>query len=358
MGADNSIFSSRVGDSELPAHGQGSSGRASADVEAYTNLEAQVRDESGELVAVGLDDVTVKVEIVADEEGLAQLHSFETSEDLRTPSTAASASTQSEVLGDDENGEAHNNPLAHETASQPCTSYYCHICMETKEYARDGFTLSCQHEFCRPCLESYFNSKIQEASIPIRCFHPVHLLVTDVEATASIPHNEDKVPICNREISHETILDVIQEDKSLLHKYIRFRYMKDNANARECPRCGTFTSTGSDTARTLQCENRACRLVYCFAHADAHPGETCEQYESQNLEVNRPSMELIATSTKACPGCGMAIWKNGGCNHIKCSQCQQAFCWLCLTKIDDDIFPAHFQWWNLAGTCSNLQVRL
>ena len=44
----------------------------------------------------------------------------------------------------------------------------------------------------------------------------------------------------------------------------------------------------------------------------------------------------------------------GGCNHMKC-QCGSAFCWLCGRQIDDQTFPAHFQWWNPTG-CSNLQV--
>jgi len=40
---------------------------------------------------------------------------------------------------------------------------------------------------------------------------------------------------------------------------------------------------------------------------------------------------------------------------MKCTQCGQAFCWLCGKGIDDDVFPAHFQWWNPSG-CSNLQM--
>eukprot|EP01035_Chromulina_nebulosa_P019890 gene19890-25845_t len=51
----------------------------------------------------------------------------------------------------------------------------------------------------------------------------------------------------------------------------------------------------------------------------------------------------------------MAIGKTEGCNHMKCSCCGQAFCWLCGKAIDDTVFPAHFQWWNPYG-CSNLQM--
>ncbi len=35
--------------------------------------------------------------------------------------------------------------------------------------------------------------------------------------------------------------------------------------------------------------------------------------------------------SKSCPGCGIAIVKNGGCNHIECVSCHKHFCWLCPT---------------------------
>ena len=40
---------------------------------------------------------------------------------------------------------------------------------------------------------------------------------------------------------------------------------------------------------------------------------------------------------------------------MQCPKCQTYFCWLCLKVVDDDMFPAHFQWWNLGG-CPNLQM--
>lgn len=36
-------------------------------------------------------------------------------------------------------------------------------------------------------------------------------------------------------------------------------------------------------------------------------------------------------------------------------QCGASFCWICGQEIDDDLFPAHFQWWNPTG-CANMQM--
>ena len=43
-----------------------------------------------------------------------------------------------------------------------------------------------------------------------------------------------------------------------------------------------------------------------------------------------------AKNTKRCPNCGVAVSKNGGCNHMTCAAsaggCGYEFCWLCLGK--------------------------
>ncbi|CAM9785538.1 unnamed protein product [Ectocarpus sp. 12 AP-2014] len=42
--------------------------------------------------------------------------------------------------------------------------------------------------------------------------------------------------------------------------------------------------------------------------------------------------ELDDSPTKRCPGCHVPIFKDGGCNHMKCSRCHFEFCWLHLTE--------------------------
>ena len=261
-------------------------------------------------------------------------------------------------------------------ANAMAESYYCFICMNNERAAK-GFTLRCGHIFCRRCLESFLIAKISEADVNISCFHPTSL-PTDPDTPSS--DNDQSVNrsvmsssgsaeessgydrrtgsegrVCGADIAEEVIQKILR-DPAIFDKYKRFRFMKDYPNARECPKCGLFNIKGSGNNIRLKCEKSRCGFEFCFLHADAHPNETCEQYETRTAIANKASLDLIAETTKRCPGCGVSIRKEGGCNHMKCPHCSQAFCWLCLTKIDDTVFPAHFQWWNATGTCSNLQM--
>ena len=267
---------------------------------------------------------------------------------------------------------------ANQEADTIAKAYYCLICMNTVSDVK-GFTLPCGHLFCRSCLESFLIAKILEADVKISCFHPTSL-TTDPNPNTLFADNDqsqsrssisfsgsDEVKsederslespyrVCGNEIP-DNIIQKVLRDPAMYDKYKRFRFMKDHPNSRECPKCGFFNINGSESNLLIKCENSRCGFEFCFLHSDAHPNETCEQYEKRTETVNKESLDLIANTTKKCPGCGVSIRKEGGCNHMKCPHCSQSFCWLCLTKIEDTVLPAHFQWWNATGTCSNLQM--
>ncbi|CAM9395661.1 unnamed protein product [Pylaiella littoralis] len=60
---------------------------------------------------------------------------------------------------------------------------------------------------------------------------------------------------------------------------------------------------------------------------------------SQGGEGGGLGEEPATTNTKRCPNCHVPIFKDGGCNHMKCSMCQHEFCWLHLTE------------WVVGGDC-------
>eukprot|EP00804_Cyclotella_cryptica_P031276 CCRYP_011081-RA/>CCRYP_011081-RA protein AED:0.06 eAED:0.06 QI:0/0.33/0.25/1/0.66/0.5/4/273/694 len=102
---------------------------------------------------------------------------------------------------------------------------------------------------------------------------------------------------------------------------------------------------------------QSCSTEFCYFHSNAHPGETCENYNKKSLELDRVNVEYANRSlhSKQCPSCGILVSKEGGCNQIKCGNCGVHFCWLCRTIVDDGAFPEHFRWWNLNG-CPNMQL--
>eukprot|EP00758_Cryptobia_borreli_P005271 Tbor_TRINITY_DN4811_c0_g1::TRINITY_DN4811_c0_g1_i3::g.1230::m.1230/K11969/ARIH2; ariadne-2 len=87
-------------------------------------------------------------------------------------------------------------------------------------------------------------------------------------------------------------------------------------------------------AKCDECESCTClRCLKC-----EHGPATCQNirdWEEKNKN-DKLTAEWITIHTKICPGCKKnIIEKNGGCNHMICSQCVHHFCWVCLDKFVD-----------------------
>jgi hypothetical protein len=53
-----------------------------------------------------------------------------------------------------------------------------------------------------------------------------------------------------------------------------------------------------------------------------HSGQTCEEYDLERrvrMEQEAASANIIVSTAKICPNCGYAITKNGGCDHMTCT---------------------------------------
>jgi ariadne-1 len=97
----------------------------------------------------------------------------------------------------------------------------------------------------------------------------------------------------------------------------------------DCPFVLTFRSVGPCGVATCRCGLRICWDCKKAAHAPV----TCaqqqvwEQVAGQAEDVVQGLWE--SQNTKECPKCRNRIEKNGGCNHMTCSQCRHQFCWIC-----------------------------
>jgi hypothetical protein len=115
-------------------------------------------------------------------------------------------------------------------------------------------------------------------------------------------------------------------------KYEKFILQKENDWFRECSSCMHMT-LGSPTAPEMVCEK--CSASFCFHHADAHTGISCQDFRRKKKE-NPAKVAMTglwkSMHTKRCPHCKVAIQKNGGCPNMQCLSCKQSFCWHCLSK--------------------------
>lgn len=232
-------------------------------------------------------------------------------------------------------------------------TFYCQVCCE--DFSDGGFSLAgCGHKFCKECLVGYLSSKVQDGEIAPSCFW------SSASTTLAMQTREmtNAKQMCMVKLTDEDMSALLLPDSvDVWNKWDRFKYFKSNALARECPYCNhrQLGLNNSKEKPEMKCENPECNKEYCFLHAGAHAGLTCQDYELREAAESSQSQTLIDQSSKPCPVCKMPITKDGGCNHIKCSFCGATFCWLCGKEVEDAVFPAHFQWWNPSG-CANLQM--
>ncbi len=80
------------------------------------------------------------------------------------------------------------------------------------------------------------------------------------------------------------------------------------------------TENDDDICICEECGAQAC--VQC--DRPRHNGETCEEFQKRMREDEEATIKLIAAECKKCPNtnCNKNIQKNGGCDHMICTQCK------------------------------------
>jgi hypothetical protein len=75
-----------------------------------------------------------------------------------------------------------------------------------------------------------------------------------------------------------------------------------------------------------------CADVVARVARDAEMRRKYEKWSVENAQADDKFQELLrreqaAGQTKPCPKCKMAITKNAGCDHMKCTRCHTDFWW-------------------------------
>jgi hypothetical protein len=123
---------------------------------------------------------------------------------------------------------------------------------------------------------------------------------------------------------------------------------------------------GKQTCQNPDCtDKRGNPTTFCMncdmpPNKGYHDGMSCEQYTSQiAARQGRREKEAIVRSgvevhgsmypARMCPKCEMLVFKYGGCNLLKCTNCQHQFCCLCGQSVDNSNPYKHYSW----GPCWN-----
>jgi hypothetical protein len=176
--------------------------------------------------------------------------------------------------------------------------------------------------------------------------------------------------------AREAELAVLGLDPPVLARLDRLRILARDPDARACPRCDTIVTSiadsraphhddavaGPDTgggsangrgARRMVCTE--CKHAFCAWHGDAHGDSlrACMAFRLRHAFGDTRAKWYLARRTQLCPNpqCSVRIEKNGGCNHMTCSQCRAAWCWVCRGNLRYD----HQSWWNITGCPLGLQ---
>eukprot|EP01129_Flabellula_baltica_P005997 TRINITY_DN2207_c0_g1_i1.p1 TRINITY_DN2207_c0_g1~~TRINITY_DN2207_c0_g1_i1.p1 ORF type:complete len:332 (-),score=19.55 TRINITY_DN2207_c0_g1_i1:727-1695(-) len=180
----------------------------------------------------------------------------------------------------------------------------CSICFEWNNLHE----LSCSHLFCKDCLASYIRVCVHDNVYPIVC-----------------PQKD-----CGRELDpHDLSFLSSLGEEGLLRDWEAFSTLKLDSNARRCPACDEIC-VGEDDDKLLEC--LFCGVQFCKVHALAHSIDTsCEAYEVELLNDTdyNDSVAFIQQQYKSCPHCGVYIELKVGCDHVKCHNCNQKFCYRC-----------------------------
>lgn len=211
------------------------------------------------------------------------------------------------------------------------------------EYLELASTTKIQEFKCVICFEN------SEEGIQCQCCSGVfcyQCLKENIEVNTTIIEPFCKCPgfRCEKKLDLGQNLRLYE----LVKSYIFQNYVIFSDFIKECtsPKCQNYvcSATMEKTFSEVFCES--CNSNWCFTcQSYSHEPISCKLHEkwqvilfSQGLSgediYKNKTLEWLENYTKNCPKCNKIIYKDGGCRHMKCSQCGIHFCWDCMQYFD------------------------
>ncbi len=260
-------------------------------------------------------------------------------------------------------------------------TFDCGVCLEPKKGSICYRLSRCQHVFCVPCLQDFYNSCITEGDISsVRCMAPDCGRVTAGQNGTTTARKRRS----DRTLSPSELLQIpleasvvrryvelkrkkrLESDKSTV--YCPRKWCQGPARSNKYPKINGLTDfpdySDSDSEpetedakptdappavavppadRLAICED--CSYAFCRVCQQGWHGEFKRCWPRSTVEVSedeKASYEYIRLHTSPCPTCSSPAQKTHGCNHMRCFQCNTHFCYLCSSWLDADNPYGHF----------------
>ncbi|KAJ3750098.1 RWD-domain-containing protein [Lentinula detonsa] len=245
-------------------------------------------------------------------------------------------------------------------------SYSCSICLTSLKGSKCS-QLSCEHIFCRCCLEDFWSLCITEGDVArVGCPDPECV-------KAGRQANEEEV---TRVVSEEAVARwqwlqeklMMERDPSIsicpmvfCQKPVPKPLITEDEDSgwhrlRTCPSCSySFCSFCKRTwhGPVSACPISAyetCVLDYLALPEDSPGRRLIERRFGRSIvakmiaayQEEQAFKQWLADSSTPCPGCNVHIEKSLGCNHMTCSKCKQHFCYRCGSKLSATSPYQHF----------------
>lgn len=182
------------------------------------------------------------------------------------------------------------------------SSEICNICLGENEQSSFTTSSCCGASYCKDCWEEYISTQV----------------VDEGKAYIACPSTE-----CDKLIDELTVTKLIS-NAVVLSKYqsaIARIFVMGSKRIKFCSAadCENAIRVNHPMAKPVTC---TCGHTFCFACGNPpHDPVCCAMLNKwiKKCEDDSETSNWIAANTKECPKCKATIEKNGGCNHMQCT---------------------------------------
>lgn len=196
--------------------------------------------------------------------------------------------------------------------------FNCGICLTDVAPGSGIILKNCLHEYCKGCLARHIEAS-EDLEVPC-------------------PYVAENGTRCEGYLQDREFRSLVDERVYAAH--LMKSIERAEATIKGSFHCKTPDCRGWAEIGELVTDFRCplCHKVSCVKCKVIHEGKTCTEYYYDTNEGARKArddkqtekqLQSLIKSKKAmnCPGCGVVIEKNQGCNHMTCSRCKREFQW-------------------------------